>query len=141
MKKILLALALIAPSAAMAEPIAYPGSAWANVTGPGLSGEEQGNWVVSGKIQQGADWIDVNGWKLGTAVSVMGSMDTKGFEWNNKVVPALSASVRKNTSAGQFELGVQLVHEKRFGKLYVIPGSREATGVQMFANYWVGWGR
>lgn len=140
MKKIILALALMAPTAAMAEPVAYPGQAWVNVTGPHVGGEEEGNWIATGKIQQGVDWTELNGWRLNTAVSVTASIDTKGFEWNNRLMPAVSASVRKNTEAGQFELGVQLVHEKHFGKKYVTE-KREATGVQLFANYWVGWGQ
>lgn len=140
MKKIVLALALALPTPALAEPIAYPGVAWVNVTGPHVGGEEEGNWIASGKIQQGIDWTEINGWRLNTAVSVTGSKDTKGYEWNNRVAPALSASVRKNTEAGQFEVGVQLVHEKHFGSKYVTE-KREATGVQIFANYWVGWGQ
>lgn len=140
MKKLLIVLATLISTPAMAEPVAYPGHAWVNVTGPTLSGEEKGNWIVTGKIQQGVDWVELDGWRLNTAVSVSGSKDTKGFEWNNKIIPALSASARKNTEAGQFELGVQVVHERRFGDRYVTT-NREATGVQLFANYWVGWGQ
>jgi hypothetical protein len=141
MKKILLAIALTASTPALAEPVAYPGYAWVNVTGPAVGGEEQGNWVATSKVQQGVDWADLDGWRLNTAVSVSASVDTKGYEWNNKITPAVSASVRKNTKAGLFEVGVQLVHERHFGSRYVVRDNREATGVQVFANYWVGWGQ
>jgi hypothetical protein len=141
MKKLLLAALIAIPTPALAEPVAYPGFAWVNVTGPEVGGEEQGNWITSGKVQQGVDWVDLNGWRLNTAVSVTASVDTKGYDWNNRIAPAVSASVRKNTEAGLFEVGVQVVHERHFGSRYVLKDSRETTGVQLFANYWVGWGQ
>jgi len=139
MKKLLLAALMLTPTAALAEPLAYPGSAWVNVTGPGV-GAESGNWVTSGKIQQGIDWTDIGGWKLNTAVAVAGTVDTKGYDWNNKVVPSVSAALRKDMNGAMFEVGVQVVHEERFGRVYVAD-KRSATGFQAFANYWVGWGR
>lgn len=140
MKKFLLALCLSLPTPALAEPIAYPGNAWVNVVGPHVGGEEEGNWIISGKVQQGADWVDLDGWRLQTFVAVTASTDTKRFEWNDRLVPAVGASIRKNTKVGQFEFGTQLVHETHFGKRYVMEG-RKATGVQVFANYWAGWGQ
>jgi hypothetical protein len=139
MKKLLIALAALLPTPALAEPLAYPGTAWVNVTGPHV-GDEAGNWIVSGKIQQGVDWTELDGWRLNTAVSVSASKDTKGYEWNNRITPAISASVRKNSTAGQFEVGVQVISETNFGSKYVTP-DRTSQGVQFFANYWVGWGR
>lgn len=140
MRKIILALLAALPTPALAEPIAYPGSAWVNVTGPHVGGEEHGNWIISGKVQQGADWIDMDGWRLQTFVSVAASADTKKFEWNNRFVPAVGVSIRKNTKVGLFEVGAQVVHETHFGKYYVME-NRNSTGVQVFANYWKGWGQ
>jgi hypothetical protein len=140
MKKLLIVLAALLPTPALAEPLAYPGVAWVNVTGPHVSNGEKGNWVVSGKVQQGVDWAEVEGWRLNTSVSVAASKDTKGYDWNNKITPAISASVRKNSDAGLFEVGVQFVSETRFGSKYVTE-PRSAQGVQVFANYWVGWGQ
>jgi hypothetical protein len=140
MKKILLALCLALPTPALAEPIAYPGFAWVNVVGPHVGGEEDGNWVITGRVQQGADWVDIDGWRLQTFVAVTASTDTKKFEWNDRLIPAIGASIRKDTKIGQFEIGTQLVHESRFGRRQVGVG-RETTGIQVFANYWAGWGR
>ena len=53
MNKLLLALVALLPTPALAEPIAYPGSAWVSVTGPHNGVGEDGNWIASGKVQ----WI------------------------------------------------------------------------------------
>lgn len=140
MKKLLIVLAALLPTPALAEPLAYPGVAWVNVTGPHVGTGEKGNWVISGKVQQGVDWAELDGWRLNTSVSVSASKDTKGYEWNNKVTPAVSASVRKTTDVGLLEVGVQYVSETHFGKKYIMD-HRTAQGVQVFANYWVGWGQ
>lgn len=140
MKKVLLVLLALLPAPALAEPIAYPGTAWVNVTGPHAGGGEDGNWIASSKVQQGIDWTEINGWRLNTAVSVTTAIDTKGYEWNNRVAPAISASVRKTTDVSVFEVGVQVVNETHFGKLYKMP-DRNSNSLQVFANYWVGWGR
>lgn len=140
MGKIMLALLALIATPAYAEPIAYPGTAWINITGPHSGGGEDGNWIASGKIQQGVDWVEVNGWRLNTAVSVTASKDTQGFDWNNRIAPAASASVRKSTDSSVFEIGVQVVNETHYGKVYKMPDSN-STSVQVFANYWVGWGR
>ena len=108
MKKMLLALLALIPTPALAEPLAYPGTAWVNVTGPHAGAGEDGNWLASGKVQQGIDWTEINGWRLNTAVSVTATVDTKGFDWNNRVAPAVSASVRKTSESSVFEVGVQL---------------------------------
>lgn len=139
MKRLLVALALLS-TPAQAEPLAYPGTAWVNITGPHSGGGEDGNWIAASKVQQGIDWTEVNGWRLNTAVSVTASTDTKGFDWNNRVAPAVSASVRKTAESSVFEVGVQIVNETHFGRLYKMPDSN-STSVQVFANYWIGWGR
>lgn len=140
MKKYLLALSVAVATPAAAEPLAYPGTAWVNVTGPHAGAGEDGNWTVTSKVQQGVDWTEVNGWRLNTAVSVSTMVDTKGFDWNNRVAPAISASVRKTTESSVFEFGVQVVNETHFGRVYKM-NDRSSTNVQVFANYWVGWGR
>lgn len=140
MKRIILALMALMASPAYAEPIAYPGTAWVNVTGPHAGGGEDGNWITTGKVQQGVDWAEVNGWRLNTAASVTASMDTKGFSWNNRVTPAFSASVRKITDSSVLEVGVQVANETHFGTRYRLPDSNSSS-IQVFASYWVGWGR
>lgn len=140
MKKCLMAIGLAIATPAAAEPLAYPGTAWVNITGPHSGGGEDGNWIATSKVQQGIDWTEIGGWRLNTAVSVTTSVDTKGFDWNNRTAPAVSASVRKTTESSVFEVGVQVVNETHFGKLYKMP-DRNSTSMQVFANYWVGWGK
>ena len=140
MKKLLAVLLLALPTPALAEPLAYPGTAWVSITGPHRGGGEDGNWIVSGKIQQGVDWTEVDGWRLQTFVSVSSTTDTKGFDWNNKVTPAVGASLRKHIASSVLELGVQYNNETHFGSVYKMP-DRSTNGVQVYANYWTSWGR
>lgn len=141
MKKYILALtAILAPSVAYAEESNFPGSAWVNVTGPHVGGGEKGNWVVSGKINQDAVLTKLSDWKLSAFAGVGFSVDTKGYEWNNKVTPFTGVKLTKDIAGGMFDIGVQYAHEKHFGKVYVMP-ERSQGGLQVTVNYWTGWGR
>lgn len=141
MKKLLMAVALLLPAPALAEPLAYPGTAWVNVSGPHYDIDgDKGNWITSAKVQQGVDWAELEGWRLQTFVSVEANMDTNGYDWNNSVAPAVGASVRKTGAKSVFEVGVQYTSETNFGKLYKSP-DRTSQTFQVFANYWVEWGR
>lgn len=140
MKKFILALAVLLPSTAQAEEAKFPGNAWVNVTGPQVGTGERGNWVVSGKINQDAVLTEVSDWKLSAFASVGFSVDTKGYEWNNKVIPATGIKVTKDVAGGIFDIGVQYAHENNFGRLYKFP-VRSQGGLQVSVNYWTGWGR
>lgn len=139
-KYILAALLALAPNVAYAQDGQFPGSAWFNITGPHIGGEEKGNWILSGNATQSAILKDIDGWKLNTYVSVNFSKDTKGYEWNNKITPAVGIGVAKYVGNGVLNVGVQAVNETHYGKLYK-NGDRSATGMQVGISYWVGWGR
>jgi hypothetical protein len=140
MKKFILGfLALIAPTSAYAESD-FPGSAWVNVTGPHVGGGEKGNWVITAKANQDAVLTEVSDWKLSSFVSVSLSTDSKGYEWNNRVTPAVGMKITRDVPGGIFDIGVQYAHETHFGKLYKMP-DRSSGGIQVSVNYWTGWGR
>lgn len=140
MKKYMLAiLALLTPNYAHAESN-FPGSAWINITGPHVGGGESGNWVLTAKANQDAVLTEVSDWKLSAYTSVGFVKDTKGYEWNNKVVPAVGVKATTNVPGGIFDIGVQYAHETHFGKVYKMP-DRSSGGFQVSVNYWTGWGR
>ena len=139
-KYILAALLALTPSTAYAQEGKFPGSAWFNITGPHIGGEEAGNWILTANVTQAATVAEVDKWKLQPYVSVSLSKDTKGYEWNDKITPAVGVRATKNIGPGVFSAGVQAVHESHFGKFYR-NGQRSASGVQVVISYWVGWGR
>lgn len=141
MKKYILALlALLTPSVAHAQEDRFPGSAWFNITGPHVGGEEAGNWVMTGNATQNVVLAELNSWKLNTYVSVGFSKDTEGYEWNNKIIPGVGLGVTKDIGPGVMSIGVQAIHEEHFGKIYKTR-DRSASGVQVAISYWIGWGR
>jgi hypothetical protein len=141
MKKYMLVLsALLLPTAVHAEEGKFPGSAWFNITGPQVAGEEKGNWILSGRVTQDAVLTEVSDWKLSATTSVGFSKDTKGFEWNNKLAPSVGLKVSREAAGGYFDATVQYVYERRYGTLYRTK-DRSDSGVQLSINYWVGWGR
>ena len=141
MIKYLFALAaILTPSLAYAEESNFPGSAWVNITGPHTGGEESGNWVITGKINQDAVLTEVSDWKLSAYANVAFSTDTKGFEWNNRITPATGLKLSRDMLGGSFDIGVQYAHETHFGRIYK-RDERSQGGVQVTVNYWTGWGR
>jgi hypothetical protein len=141
MKKYLLGLiALLIPSAALAQESNFPGSAWINITGPHIGGGETGNWILTAKANQDAVIADLSGWDLSTYVSVGFVKDTKGYEWNNKFTPATGIKLTKQLNNGVFDIGIQYAYESHYGKIYRMP-DRNSGGFQVSINYWVGWGR
>lgn len=147
MKKILLTVALFASSTpAMAEPLAYPGSAWVTVSSPTTASKdspESGNWTLQGKVTQGIDWLTFgknNDWSLNTYATVGFSLDTKGMDYNNKVTPGVGVKVSKQIKNGVLDIGVQAIHETRFGNKYIIP-DRSSSAIQGYVSLWSGWGK
>ncbi len=139
-KYMLVALAMLTPSYAYAEEGNFPGTLWVNVTGPYHGNQENGNWVVSGKVTQDAVITDISDWKLSATTSIGFSKDTKGFDWNNKVVPSAGLKLSTIKNNNYFDIIVQYAHEQSLGKL-TNGSQRSAGGVQVSVNYWTGWGR
>jgi hypothetical protein len=145
MKKILIAALCLLSTPAMAEPLAYPGSAWGVLTTPSSGNKgtpEEGNWVYTGKITQGVDWDRFgkdDTWVLNTYASVGYSVDTKKLDYNNKVSPAVGVKVSKLLPNGVVDIGTQLVVDKYFLSNGI--KRNEDVGVQAYVSYWFGWGR
>lgn len=130
--------ALCATFASHAEPLAYPASMWGQLVYPaGLSQEEKDNTLLSGRFEQGADWFRFGDekWKFNTYVALGYSMDTKELAYNNKLTPAVGVKVSRSFESGMVDLGLQLIHERRWKE----PRDNSNTGVQVYASWWFGW--
>ena len=140
------AAALALATAASADPIAYPGSAWGVLSNPSSvikHNAESNDWIYSGKITQGADWAVVKGWTFDTYASVNYTVDSKGIDWNNKIDPALGVKfyrpLKIGAADGVVDIGAQVMYERRFGDEYKSI-KRDGLGIQFNAGYWFGWG-
>lgn len=124
-------------AAAHAEPLAYPGAMWGSVLFPsGLSGPENRDLLVTGRIEQGAVWLrfgEDNAWRLNTYAALSYSVDDKGLGYNNRYAPAIGVKVQRIFGGGILDLGMQLARERRF------KDNATSTGVQAYANWWLGW--
>lgn len=120
-----------------AEPLGYPGSAWAVLTFPAsTTGLEKDNTLFQGKVEQGIDWFHLDSaerWKFNTYVSFGYSADSKAIGYNNKAVPALGAKLTRTYTNGAIDFGVQAIHENRW-----IDGVSN-NGVQAYVSTWFGW--
>lgn len=121
---------------ASAQPIAYPGSTWGQLIYPsGANDEEKNNALLSGRIEQGADWFRFgeDRWRFNTYVALGYSADSKGLFYNNKVTPAIGMKVSRAYEGGVLDLGLQAIHERRF------KDNTENSAVQVYASWWFGW--
>jgi hypothetical protein len=132
-----IACPILITHAAHAEPIAYPGSTWGQLVYPaGLVGEEKTDALLSGRVEQGVDWFRFgeDKWKFNTYAALGYSVDNKGLSYYNKLTPALGLKVSRSFDGGSLDLGVQVIHERRWKD-----SDSSNSGVQAYANWWFGW--
>jgi len=140
MKKTLLAVALIAASFGASAQLAYPGSNWSSLTfNPSVirGTPEDNNILLQGKLEQGVVWAKFGDVRLNTYGSVAYSWDRNGLSYNNKIVPAIGVKLQTQFEKGQFDVGVELAHQRNFRGVTAGPSS--GTGVLVYAQYWFGW--
>lgn len=141
MKKTLLALALLATSAAAFAQSSAPGSAWASMTAnPSVvkGTPEDNNILLQGRVEQGLIVGKVGGFRVNTFGAVNYSVDRNSLSYNNKVAPMVGVKLQRDLgSSGIVEAGVQVVHQRNFRG--VTGGPSSGTGVQAFVSFWSGW--
>lgn len=127
------ALAVTAVSAQDLKLTSAPGSNWVSLTAnPSVikDAQDDNNLLLQGRAEQGLIVGSVGPFKVNTYAAIGYSADKKGLDYNNKLQPALGVKLQ----AKGFDVGVQLVHERRWrGE------NRSDTGVQFFVNHWMGW--
>lgn len=140
MKKMLIALGLLAVATSASAQISYPGSNWSSLTlNPGVirGTPEDNNVLLQGNLEQGIVWKQMGDWRVNTYGAVSYSADSNGLAYNNKIVPAIGIKMQRPWDSGNLDVGVQLVHQHNFRG--VSDGRSSGTGVQIYVQYWMGW--
>lgn len=119
-------------------PIAYPGYIWGYGATPAdvTPGSNKNNNIANGKIEQGVDWFafgEDKKWRYNTFVNAYVTSDTAGYDYNNKVQPAVGMKVRRTFDNGMIDIGVQAVYQHN------TVTNQNGTGAQAFASFWFGW--
>jgi hypothetical protein len=112
-------------------PSTLPGSAW-DVTG-NISPAEHGNVISAGYAEQGVTLFRGKTYSLVPYVSLGATLDTKGYDWNNRLTATGAVKLVKNFSHGIVSIGGGYANEYRFKS-----GMRKSAPVAQ-AVYWFGW--
>lgn len=107
-----------------------PGSAW-NATG-NLSPMERGNTMSASYLEQGVTLYRTGSFSFVPYASLAASLDTKGYEWNNRAVGTLGMKFVKDFKSGTVFLACGYADEHRKGGTH-----KDAAVIQ--AVYWFGW--
>ncbi len=112
-------------------PTTLPGSAW-NVTG-NISPVESGNYISASYAEQGITLFRAGTVSVVPYFSVAATLDTKGYDWNNRFVTTGAVKLVKNFRNGIISIGGGYANEYRFKS-----GMRKSAPVAQ-ATYWFGW--
>jgi hypothetical protein len=109
----------------------FPGQAW-NVTGN--QAPTEGNNVQSTSyVEQGVTVYKSGSFTVTPFVSLMFSKDTKGYDWNNRVLEQGGIKLNKYFKHGIVSVGTAYEYEDRW------QSGRKAGNIMGFAQYWFGW--
>jgi hypothetical protein len=109
----------------------YPGSSWGVVGN--ISPAEKRNVIGLFSVTQGVNLIDAGKWQAVPFVKVQSGFDTRGYDWNNKVLTTGGVKVVVPRRFGMIEIGVGYTDEHRKGL--------HSSGVAAFVSLWSGWSR
>jgi hypothetical protein len=116
----------------LADSIGLPGQGWTSIGN--LSPIEHNNFYFQTYVEQGAAVFSTYSGSL-TVTPFVGLglvLDTKGYEWNNKVQPRLGVKVNKYFRKGVISVGSAYSYEDRFK-------SFDSSGLTVFVQDWFGW--
>jgi len=111
-----------------------PGSSW------GIAGNytpvEPGNYILASYAQQGVVAAHVTKrTALVPFIETTFNRDTKGFDWNNRVIYGGGVKLARPTDVALLEVGIAYLRETRFNS------STTYNAVVLFAKVWTGWHR
>jgi hypothetical protein len=109
----------------------YPGSSWAVVGN--ISPAEKRNLIGLVSLTQGVTLVDGGKWQVVPFFKAQSGFDTRGYDWNNKVLSSGGVKVMIPRSGGVLEMGVQYTDEHRQGL--------HASGLSAFVTLWTGWSK
>ncbi|HKW68047.1 MAG TPA: hypothetical protein VJP04_12210 [Terriglobales bacterium] len=109
-----------------------PGESWTTVGN--LSPVEHGNGYVQSYVEQDAAVLASRSGSLSLTpyVSVGLVLDTKGYDWNNKVEPQAGIKLNKSLTHGLVSAGTAYTYEDRFNSL-------KSSGMVLYVQDWFGW--
>ena len=124
--------AVSALQGSLVDAVGLPGQGWTSIGN--LSPIEHNNFYVQSYIEQGAAVYSTYSGSL-TVTPFIGMglvLDTKGYDWNNKVQPKLGVKVNKLFRKGVVSLGSAYSYEDRFHGI-------NSSGMVLYAQDWFGW--
>src|SRR5262252_1021223 len=114
------------------DSIGLPGQGWSSLGN--LSPIEHNNGYFQSYVEQGAAVFANNSGRFTVTpfVSVGLVLDTKGYDWNNKIQPRAGIRVNKFFHHGVVSLASAYSYEERFQ-------STSSNGLTLFGQDWFGW--
>ena len=116
----------------LVDAVGLPGQGWTSIGNQ--SPIEHNNFYLQSYVEQSAAlYSTYSGSVTVTPFVGMGLvLDTKGYEWNNKVLPRIGMKVNKYFRKGVVSVGSAYAYEDRFK-------SFNSSGLTVFAQDWFGW--
>jgi len=124
--------AVSALQGSLVDAVGLPGQGWTSIGN--LSPIEHNNFYLQSYVEQSAAvYSTFSGSVTVTPFVGMGLvLDTKGYEWNNKVLPRIGVKANKYFRKGVVSVGTAYAYEDRFK-------SFNSSGMTVFVQDWFGW--
>ena len=124
--------AVSALQGSLADSVGLPGQGWTSIGN--VSPIEHNNFYLQSYVEQSAAMFSTYSGSL-TVTPFVGLglvLDTKGYNWNNKVQPRLGVKVNKFFRKGVISVGSAYTYEDRFKGV-------DSSGLTLFVQDWFGW--
>jgi hypothetical protein len=124
--------AVSALQGSLVDAVGLPGQGWTSIGN--VSPIEHNNFYLQSYIEQGAAVFSTYSGSI-TVTPFVGLglvLDTKGYEWNNKIQPRVGVKVNKFFSKGVVSVGSAYSYEDRFKGI-------NSSGFTLYAQDWFGW--
>jgi hypothetical protein len=124
--------AVSALQGSLVDAVGLPGQGWTSIGN--LSPIEHNNFYVQSYLEQGAAVFSTYSGSI-TETPFVGLglvLETKGYQWNNKIQPKLGVKVNKFFSKGVVSVGSAYSYEERFKGI-------NSSGFTLYAQDWFGW--
>ncbi len=124
--------AVSALQGSLVDSVGLPGQGWTSIGN--LSPIEHNNFYVQSYVEQSAAIFSTYSGSLTVTpfVSMGLVLDTKGYDWNNKIQPRLGMKVNKYFRKGVISVGSAYTYEERFKGV-------DSSGLTLFVQDWFGW--
>jgi len=116
----------------LVDAVGLPGQGWTSIGN--LSPIEHNNFYFQSYMEQSAAVFSTYSGSVSVTpfVGVGLVLDTKGYNWNNKIQPRLGMKVNKYFRKGVISVGTAYSYEERFKDI-------NSSGLTVFVQDWFGW--